>query len=209
MPRPRRRDPSSCAARQGPDRWHTICVRQDRLEESEHVGRSARVVDHTSMLHHVIHSQPQAAEDGRSELVRGCLQHAFHVCGLGSLQVMTVCDLGCASSVVCAERFRTVAKSFTAGAHTPAVMRGLLARGRSRSRRPDWALCAPRRRWRDGEVAVCVLADWSAQRGSRPNTLSGGWDDRHMPVAHGRVALVTGRGGSGMRSTQERKRCGC
>jgi hypothetical protein len=33
---------------------------------------------------------------------------------------MTVGDLGCASSVVCAERFRTVAKSFTAGAHTPA-----------------------------------------------------------------------------------------
>ena len=37
---------------------------------------------------------------------------------------MTVCDLGCASSVVCAERFRTVAKSVTAGAHTPAVMIG-------------------------------------------------------------------------------------
>jgi hypothetical protein len=33
---------------------------------------------------------------------------------------MTVYDLGCASSVVCAERFRTVAKSVTAGAHTPA-----------------------------------------------------------------------------------------
>jgi hypothetical protein len=83
------------------------------------VGRSARVVDHTSMLHHVIHSQPQAADDGRSELVRGCLQHAFQACGgLGSLQVMTVCDIGCASSVVCAERFRTVAKSFTAGAHS-------------------------------------------------------------------------------------------
>jgi len=32
---------------------------------------------------------------------------------------MTVCDLGCASSVVCADRFRTGAKSFTAGAHTP------------------------------------------------------------------------------------------
>jgi hypothetical protein len=37
---------------------------------------------------------------------------------------MTVCDLGCASSVVCAERFRTGAKSFTAGAHTPAALRG-------------------------------------------------------------------------------------
>jgi hypothetical protein len=35
---------------------------------------------------------------------------------------MTVCDLGCASSIVCAERFRTVAKSFTASAHTPAVL---------------------------------------------------------------------------------------
>ena len=35
---------------------------------------------------------------------------------------MMVCDLGCASSVVCAERFWTVAKSFTAGAHTPAVL---------------------------------------------------------------------------------------
>ncbi len=31
---------------------------------------------------------------------------------------MTVCDLGCASSVVCAERFRTVAKTLTAGAHS-------------------------------------------------------------------------------------------
>jgi hypothetical protein len=37
---------------------------------------------------------------------------------------MTVCDLGCASSEVGAERFRTIAKSFTAGAHTPAVRRG-------------------------------------------------------------------------------------
>jgi hypothetical protein len=44
--------------------------------------------------------------------------------GLGSLQVMTVCDLGRASSIVCAERFRTVAKSFTAGAHTPADLYG-------------------------------------------------------------------------------------
>jgi hypothetical protein len=39
---------------------------------------------------------------------------------------MTVCDLGCASSIVCAEPFRTVAKSFTAGAHTPAAMRGIV-----------------------------------------------------------------------------------
>jgi len=39
---------------------------------------------------------------------------------MGPLQVMTVCDLGCASSVMCAERFRTVAKPVTAGAHTPA-----------------------------------------------------------------------------------------
>jgi hypothetical protein len=37
---------------------------------------------------------------------------------------MTVCDLGCASSIVYAERFRTVAKSFTASAHTPAVLVG-------------------------------------------------------------------------------------
>jgi hypothetical protein len=37
---------------------------------------------------------------------------------------MTVCDLGRASSVVCAEQFRTVTKSFTAGPHTPAVLVG-------------------------------------------------------------------------------------
>src|SRR5690242_8615411 len=37
---------------------------------------------------------------------------------------MTVSDIGCASSIVRAKRFRTVAKSFTAGAHTPAVMIG-------------------------------------------------------------------------------------
>jgi hypothetical protein len=37
---------------------------------------------------------------------------------------MTVCDIGCASSAVCAERFRTVTKSFTARAHTPADLRG-------------------------------------------------------------------------------------
>jgi hypothetical protein len=40
----------------GPDRLHAICLRQDRLEESEHVRRSASVVDRTLMLHHVIHS---------------------------------------------------------------------------------------------------------------------------------------------------------
>jgi len=37
---------------------------------------------------------------------------------------MTVCDIGCASSIVSAHRFRTVAKSFTAGAHTPAIRCG-------------------------------------------------------------------------------------
>ena len=41
--------------RHGPDRLHAICLRQDRLEESEHVGRSARVADRTLMLHQVIH----------------------------------------------------------------------------------------------------------------------------------------------------------
>ena len=54
-----------------------------KSQESEHVGRSARVVDRILMLHQVIHSQPQAAEDGRFELLRGCLQHAFQVCGAG------------------------------------------------------------------------------------------------------------------------------
>ncbi len=39
----------------GPDRLPAICSRQDRLEESEHMGRSARVVDRTLMLHQVIH----------------------------------------------------------------------------------------------------------------------------------------------------------
>jgi hypothetical protein len=43
-------------ASRGPDRLPAICSRQDRLEESEHVGRSARLVDRTLMLHHVIHS---------------------------------------------------------------------------------------------------------------------------------------------------------
>jgi hypothetical protein len=126
------------------------------------VGRSARVVDHTSMLHHVIHSEPQTAEDGRSELVRGCLQHAFHVCGLGSLQVMTVCDLGYASSVVCAERFRTVAKSFTAGAHTPADLVG------SRRR----AVCSPGRAYPGVRVMACLHRVKRAWRGPRPFGLS-------------------------------------
>jgi hypothetical protein len=49
----------------------------------------------------------------------------------------------------------------------------------------------------------------AARRVVLRDTRDGGWDDRHMPVAHGRVALVTGSGGSGMRSTQERNRCGC
>jgi hypothetical protein len=36
---------------------------------------------------------------------------------------MTVCDLGCASSVVCAERFRTLSELRHSGAHTPADRR--------------------------------------------------------------------------------------
>jgi hypothetical protein len=35
---------------------NAICSRQDRLEESEHVGRPARVVDRDLMLRQVIHS---------------------------------------------------------------------------------------------------------------------------------------------------------
>ena len=70
-------------ARHGPDRLHASCLRQDRLEESGHVGRSARAVDPTLMLHHVILWQPRAAEDGRFELLRGCLQHAFQLCRAG------------------------------------------------------------------------------------------------------------------------------
>ena len=50
---------------------------------------------------------------------------------------MTVCDLGCASSVVCAERFRTAAKSFTAGAHIPAVMHASWRKSDQRAGRPD------------------------------------------------------------------------
>ena len=38
-----------------PDRLPAICSRQDRLEESEHMGRSARVVDRTLIPHQVIH----------------------------------------------------------------------------------------------------------------------------------------------------------
>jgi hypothetical protein len=49
---------------------------------------------------------------------------------------MTVCDLGCASSIVRAERFRTVAKSFTAGAHTPADMGGHQIEFRDADSRP-------------------------------------------------------------------------
>jgi hypothetical protein len=54
---------------------------------------------------------------------------------------MTVCDLGCASSIVCAERFRTVAKSFTAGAHTPAVLRVPASTSVAVWGLPDWAIC--------------------------------------------------------------------
>jgi hypothetical protein len=43
-------------ARRGPDRLPAICSRQDRLAESQHVGRSARVVGWTLLLHQVIHS---------------------------------------------------------------------------------------------------------------------------------------------------------
>jgi hypothetical protein len=53
---------------------------------------------------------------------------------------MTVCDLGCASSVVCAERFRTVAKSFTTSAHTPAVMIGCFPVRRRVKLRPEVVL---------------------------------------------------------------------
>ena len=40
----------------GADRLHATCSVQDRLEESEHVRRSARVVDRTLTLYQVIHS---------------------------------------------------------------------------------------------------------------------------------------------------------
>jgi hypothetical protein len=55
---------------------------------------------------------------------------------------MTVCDLDCASSVVCAERFRTAAKSFTAGPRNPAVLRagrGWLAGAKAAA---QWSFCA-------------------------------------------------------------------
>jgi hypothetical protein len=90
------------------------------------------------------------------------------------------------------------------------LMGGLLARGRSRTRRPDWALCAPRCRWRDGEVAVVRPRGLVRAAREPAQSAQRGWDDRHMPVTHGRVALVTGSGGSGMRSTcRKGKRSGC
>jgi hypothetical protein len=53
---------------------------------------------------------------------------------------MTVCDLSCASSVVCAERFRAVAKSFTEGAHTPAVRHRVRVCYQAVLDAPNWLL---------------------------------------------------------------------
>jgi hypothetical protein len=54
---------------------------------------------------------------------------------------MTVCDLGCASSIVCAERFRTVAKPFIAGAHTPADLAPTLPQTRLNAAAQTGVIC--------------------------------------------------------------------
>jgi hypothetical protein len=93
------------------------------------VGSQARDDDDAGLAADVDHAAEAAClhprQDSRAQGASGTLSKSA---GLGSLQVMTVCDLSSASSVVCAERFRTVAKSFTAGAHTPADPDGFYVR---------------------------------------------------------------------------------
>ena len=66
---------------------------------------------------------------------------------------MTVCELGCASSVVCAERFRTVARFFTAGAHTPAVLDGFYSRSDRSADHSD-----------KGDLRGCCLVAWAGRQ---------------------------------------------